>query len=1288
MMLACGLAANAGTPIFHEGFDATQTKQPTDVAWYEFINTEDGDERPIDALEAYAGGGCLNFFNAPVNADWWRRAVKFRNLPLEPGKSYRLNFKFKGDNTWNIDGTSDTKSKMQVALMQGGEDADIPLLDAKGNEFKYEISYFNPEKYENYTRMFYFADAELQKKIYAEKNPDKEPLADTFFATFNVFNPGNYYLDEVDLTESPIAGVAYAGDVIRVDFGYPTNIKTLVGASSLNRVIMPTECVSVKIGGNPVEVDAVELQSDGYLYIFLVEPQETTTADIEVAFQNPTDEKYQVQYSGNLAPEGAAFNFEGEKAEYLDGLDEVTPWAYTEPLMTSSLPMDGSFGLDETITEVSLTFDKPVLTTDDAGNPLIAKLNGSEDLVLLTEAPEDFSGVTTLTFARKDNKPFTKGTYNITVEGVTSDKYIRAYEAVHVSFETGKIQLSETIYKFEADHKTTLESDGGIPAGWTLMVGDNEHTGGSGARGFVYSNSNVESAVYMRDWDGHAVLTSSPVTIPAGNMELRAFTAGWGTTGVFKMTLKNSKGEAVISENISVSTSLEKNKQGKFQINPFRFVSDGGEYTYVIELVEGSNELLAAGFELYSYTETEGDKSENEIIAKGDFSAAGDNCAPAHGTGWKIYRNDGRMRDPGANCSWGGNDWTGGGGPRVKLLGNKNLNGAGIYLAGGCYATYGEFLVQTDHGGEVLTDGATTPEQTLDVKAGRYQITYYILGWKNPSNTYKIKLDVFNQAEGITGTPVYTRTDNTEGTADSGNSSADEAKKVQFFWNAPTDGKYILKFTAEGDGEAEAVVGNVTVESTASLAVQYAQMMTKALEPAKEELAAANEKEEYKGATRDALAQAIEKYTNPDFHTVAEYDAAFKDIETLIKQSAKRRSNIDAYPTSLQGLVDGLEAARGTKYENLEQFPIVENAYNTYKDVDYIALSDEALDAAVSQMGNNGTMLSNMVNVCIPLLTKQVSDLAAAIVSLDQSMDANEQVLAAANVLNDDQELVSKLKKMYAASLYNMVAKGMDPLYTLDEETLENTYNPIEASFLIQNPQFYCTAQVVNDNVKSTETDYPGWNIEVSKGAITSVFTTAWDKPYPTAVKPIENCAVKTGWGTHEYDVKQMIGELPVFQYTASIKIGEDGTDPHGCYAYCGESQLAYEGTDGKYSRDNNTEANLKEFTEVSPVVEEGATLGTITLGAHMNITSGFGNVDNATLVITAKHPTFDYVAAAKQLEEELTAVANVEIPDGEPISVRYYDLSGKMVAQPKGVSIKVATYANGVMTVSKFMAK
>ena len=1308
MMLACGLGLQAQTPIFHEGFDAPQSKQPTDVAWYEFINTQEGDERSISPIEPYAGEGCMNFYNSAIDTSWWRRAVKFRNLPLQEGKSYRLTYYFRGQNTWNIDGVNENKSKMSVALMQGGEDADIPLLDANGNEFRYEVSYFNPQKYEKYTKMFYFASAQLHKDKYAEKNPEAAPLEDKWFATFNIYNPGDYYLDEVDLSESPIAGVFFSGDVIRVDFGYATNITELVSKNPLGRVIMPTDCASVTFNGEPAAVAAVELQKDGYMYIFLDGVSaEDGDNKVEIAFKNPEDEAYQVQYKGNLAPEGAVPSFGGEAGEYLAGLEEISSWAYTEPELVSTLPADGSFCLDESMTEVSFTFDKPVMGHNDNTEPLVVKLNGTENLILLTQLVGD-EGTNTLTFVRQDRKPFPKGAYSVTLEGVTSDKWIRSYKTFSTNFETGQIQLAETIYTDLFTHLLQGEANG-IPTGWTCMVntdanpaanwtGGEAWGGGSACRNFIITGADTIPYVcfYLCDRAGYTYLMygdqeDARLTLPAGGIEFSIMGVGHeADVRSLEFRIEDMDGNELAYKNGTTSVKAENFTTVKAAGAITVTFDNPKEQNVILKIREPEGGFTAArvlGFKARSYKMTEGDKTESEVVAEGNFASVGNDCAPQHGTGWKVYRADGRMRDPGANCSWGGNDWTGGGGPRVKTIGNKNMGGAGIYLAGGCYATYGEYLVQTDHGGDVLgDDGTTTPEKTLDLKAARYQITYSIINWKAPNNA--ITLDIYKQEDGIKGTPVYTRTDVATGNSNSGNDPKDEAQKIQFLWNAPAEGKYILKFTSGGDGEGETVFGNVTVESTASLAVQYAQMLVKALEPAKEELELANEKDEYRGDTRDQLAKAIATYTNPPFHTVAEYDAAFAEIDMLVKKSQTRRANIDAYPSSLQAIADGIENAKGTKYEKLDLFITLEEVYNQYKDVDYIAMDDEELNKAVSLMGSNGTLLNNMVNTCVPLLTKQVTELAAAIVALDPNMETNEQVIAAGNAVSDDQELVSLLKMMFASKLYSTIAAGGNPFIVLGD-SLEEIENPIEAPYLIQNAQFYCTAPVVDNVVSASVTDFPGWTIEQTEGQITSVFTTAWDGPYPTEIKPIENCAVKTGWGNHKYDVKQVITNLPVFKYEASIKIGEDGGEPHGCYAYCGESQQLYEGVDGKFTRDNNTEANLKTFVDVTPVYENGATLGSITLGANMSITGGFGNVDNASLVITGMVEGYDYAAAAAKLAEEITSAQSVEAaPEGEPVSVSYYDLSGKKTSQPSGITIKVETYKNGYMKVSKAIVK
>ena len=1277
-MLSCGLVSQA-QQVFQEPFDADQTKNASDVAFYEFINQEEGDSWKISESAAVKGKS-LNLFNDPSvtnDNNTWRRAIKFRNLPLQEGKSYRISYYLKGSKTYG----DNSSTKVRVSLMQGVENADIPVNSAQA-----DITNLNDEKFQKYSHVFYFKSKADQDAKYDEQCSSKAEYnaanKDKYFASFNIYNPGEYFLDEVTLEEAAIAGIVYKEDVICLDFGHATNAATLAKAKSSGHLVLDNSTASVTVDGKAVDILTVELRADGKLYVFLADPIAAGAGEVKVTFKNPDglitcNDGYELKEVTETATLDSDFNPNG------DIISDI----YSEPAVESVTPLDGSFGLEtKDIKTITIKFDKKVFTKkNDIKDAPKATLSTGAELTLKTT--DETSNTLTFEYSGAE---LPKGTYSIKVENIVSEYSTEANDFT-LTYEIGKVQLAETTYNLLADKKTVTEAEGGIPEGWTLMVGDNQSEGGSGARGFLYTNSNVQSAVYMRDWDGKAVLTSSPVNIAKGDTELRVFTAGWGTTGGFNMKLKDAAGNDVIAEKISVSTQLDKNRQGNFQVDTYRFVSDGGDYTFSIELVENSNELLCGGFEVYSYAEGQGDKVETEVIAKSDFGNAGVDYTPDHGTGWKIYRNDGRMRDPGANCNWGGDDWTGGGGPRIKNLGNKGMTGSSIYLAGGCYATYGEFDVQTDHGGPIE---GNLPEKTLDLDAARYQISYNFIGWKNPGETYNIQLDIYKQEEGINGTPIYTRIDGTTVCCGAGGDASGESTKVQFLWNAPAKGKYVLKFTASGAGEGEAVVGNVSVETTASLAVQYAEEMRKRLEPANEELTKAKADEKYKGTTRDALDKTIKDYTNPDFHTPDEYNQAFAALDAIVKKSEKRRTNIDGFPTALEEVKAGLDAAQDTKFENLPQFPIVEKAYADYKDVDYVALDDDALDAAVTVMKNNGSLLKNMVETCVPLITKQITDLAAAVVALDAEAETNETVIAAGNAITDNQKLVSQLKYMYASRLYKKLATD-NPFVTKDPDTGDESESPIEVPFLIQNANFYSTAVIPagKQSVDAKETDFPGWTIEILKGTISPVFNTAWGETGASDVKPYADNAVRTGWGDHEYDVKQFVEDIPVAKYTASIVVGEDGGDPHGSYAYLGEGenqkQIAYEGTekeDGTRSYDRGS-STPQEFVDVVPETLSN-NLGALTLGAHVNVTAGFGSVDKASLVITGKADNFDYAKAAAAIDELIaTSIDTVEAaPAGEPASVKYYTVDGKQTLNPQGITIKVESWANGYVKVSKIV--
>lgn len=465
--------------------------------------------------------------------------------------------------------------------------------------------------------------------------------------------------------------------------------------------------------------------------------------------------------------------------------------------------------------------------------------------------------------------------------------------------------------------------------------------------------------------------------------------------------------------------------------------------------------------------------------------------------------------------------------------------------------------------------------------------------------------------------------------------------------------------------------------------------MNKNLEPAKEELETAKSNDKYAGSTRDALESMVAAYTNPDFHTVAEYTDAFEKLDAMVKKSAKRRGNIDKYPTCLESIIQGLNDAKGTKFEALEQYPVVEQAYNDYKDVDYVALDDDALQAAVDLMGNKGALISNMVKNCVPLITKQITDLSAAIVSLDPEMNNHPVVLACGNVISDDQALVKQLKTLYAAKLYKKIADGYD-FKVFDEDMAEEVEETIDASFLIQNANFYNTTVIPagKGNAPSTTEDFPGWNVALESGSIQSLWDTSWGQKGATETEPYYDCAVCSPWNPSNYTVEQLVNNIPVANYKASIVVATDKANDENipeCYAVVGgEQKIFAPNENGVYDRNDNTPL---EFENVVPTID--GYYGSISMGAKM-AKACFGRVDNAKLVMVGKAEGFDYAAAAKVLGDEVAAgIKNAEVaPEGNPVSVVFYDLNGRQISAPNGVAIKVEKWANGYTKISKVVEK
>lgn len=1283
-------SANAQTPVFHEGFDAEQTKQPTEAAWYEYINhltnANGTDAWTIDKSgEQAEGDGCLKIANVdPEYAEgedmgkydqFWQRAVKFRNLPLQEGKSYRLTWRLKGANTW-FNGTEDKKSRMFVSLMQGGENADIPLLDAQGNEFRYEVSYLNPDEYEKYTRMFHFASAQLQKDTYAKQHPDKDPLADTFFATFNVINPGEYYLDEVDLVESPIAAVKYGNEAICIDFGFATNIADLANNSPIGVVIMPEGCVKLTINGEEADIETVELHKDGKMYIYPTDGV-GEDAEIKVTFENPTDEAYQVKYQGTLAPEGAVPSFTDEAGtDFDEEIDQESSYLYFEPSFISATPAEGSFGL-ENVTEVSFTFDRVM---DVKAGTMKCILDGSEQLVLKTTEDSE-----TLTFERADKSAFPKGMLQITLEGVKSAVAIPSYETFTLSFEVGQVQVAETTYELAGSALFPEAADGSIPEGWTVYSDGELREGGTtwGTGGRVFSTVAPQGkGIYTRA-NGDAGSVQSPVVaIPAGDIEIRSYLAYWSNPSDIQVDVCDEAGNVVATKTVTPSVAGEANRNNsgfQFEVCPITFNTKGGNfYVKYTLLTTGFNGMFVGGYDVYTYKQSAGESTETQIVfADNSFGAVENNGAPKAGSGWRMYDLEDANKpekgyfNNGENWGWGHSRfWTG--------RGFKNLSSLFYTRNGGWpnhYVTYGEVIE------------SEPDEPTLELAEGRHQFTYYALNWKGSPLEYHFQI-IDEETKEIVKEVITT----VEEVAGGNNDYSGDSHKIQFVYSVPKAGKYSIKY----GGTGESFSGPVTIEKLGSQAAYQLGIVNAARALAEAELANCLDTK-YDGTTKTALQELITKYANPGaiLHTPAEVDAARIELESATKAMATRRDNIDRYASALTAVENGVLAAMETKYEKLEQFPIAQEAYNKYLAIEPQTLEDAELIDAVAVMSNTGALLENMVNTCVPLLTQQMADLSAAIIALDEEAFADETVIAADEAISDDQALVKNLKKIYAAKLYAKIAAG-DPIVEIPEDYDEEEPANRPVSFLIQNSKFYSTTVIPDDkpNEASSVDDFPGWTI-VTSGRIQPLWDKGWGQQGPSAVRPVYDCAVCAPWGDGAYSVEQLISDLPVAKYMVSLVIAADAIAADNppvlkAYVTVGENttEIQWEGytdADGnvKYERVNNTPI---KFMDVVPAVD--GNLASLTLGADMKVAC-FGKVDDANLYIVDKAEGFDYAAAAKALEEDIkVGIEAAGAPEGEPVSVSYFNANGVQVATPEGVTIKIARYANGCVTVTKFIAK
>ena len=1236
-LLLCSLGARAaGKVVFKAQFDSQPT-DPTAVGFYEFVNNEVGDTRDV-------ADGILTIFNSDGTLDpdsWWRRAIKFRNLPLVEGKTYRLDFKLMGSNRYEDgehEGDDRPRCQASAALMQGEDDADIALLDFNGNEQRATFDRFNESAYESYSANFVFASEAMQKEKYAEKG--KGELADKFFLTLNVFNPGLFSVRDVVLSEVGAVQSVKFGEMgaIKVDFGSNTNIAALAEAAPKGLVMFGADEVanyaSATVNGAAAEIEAIEYHKDGCLYVFLVDQVSGTDA-VVVNFTNPTDAR-QIKYV-DKETEASTFDVVEFDAEYDAGLDGDMSFAYLPPELISSYPANKAFSIDVNLSEFSFTFDHEIVTSK-----VSATLDCGGTVVPLTLKPGTEELAETVVFLRQDNGVLAKKN-TITISGAITVEDAHYDDPYVITFEAGKPKVAEEIITPIQTIDFNGNTDGNIPLGWTLYndIKKNEATGEeewetrnsgsaqtSGPRLMKYGLGDFNELFYVRTYAlrteaFYGNLEGYALTLPKGDLRIDFLTSGFADNAGqrIRCEILSADGSEVLASldgTISVSSprggDAVKANQEKFTVaydNPT-------EQNVILRYTVYGGETVLSGVVVNTYEVTEGDLPDDKVLINETFGAW-TNSTPAVGSGWEIYDHEVGGKIPGGTNPG-----------KSRILGCK---GDPITQAYFCRVFGGLPEDPQDY----MTYGAEEGGNKLTLEAGvEYEMTYYAATWNDESGNSQVAYSITDPDGKVVRTTINKLS--AEANAHNSGNTPFVADKFYYTFTPEKSGDYVLKFWGSN---CTLACGNITFIQPGSRAVKYYALLAQSVANAKAALVQVADPM-YDGATKTALEEGVAKYENPDnitMTTEAEFKAAIEELDGLTESMLTRYDYIPRFKAAYKAADDIYTQNVSTKFAKLECFEELGEVLATYEGVDPSILEDEVLVAATTSLEDNTTLFNNMKNTCVGLLTKQIIGLANQLVALDETMATDKYVIAANNALTDDQEIAYQLKLRIAKAIYDKCAEG-DPFVEeqKDPDTGESTgiTVPVEIDVtnFIQNAGFYSTGAW-----PATITDFPGWTIEKIQGNIGPSYGTAdWGGERASALKPVVDGGIRTDWGTHEYDAKQFIDMLPMAKATVSIKVGEDGGEPHEAYAYIGEGDAKdvkyYDGeTPGeegnKFSRDTNIP---RVFTDVTPDLNETAVLGTVLLGSHARVNGGFARTDDAVIKLTAKIDGFPYAEAAARL--------------------------------------------------------
>ena len=539
--------------------------------WVNYKDTDEWDERSKD--DPHSGEYCFMAANTGAIGQTWDRGFKL-SFPMKVETPYRVSFWAKVDPSYqgaDAQGSRTLEStELTSWLSKGMENYDKSIL-SYGMDHKNgprDGVLFNGE-WQHVSYVVYNPTAEAMDATIPSwqgggefparfggqagetyRSHFEEKLPEVYFFIANLFCPVTYYLDDIVIEEGvTVREVTYSDEIIKVDFGYATNIATLAKANK-GTLSLDKDLVTVTINGEEAEVVYVEGKEDGFLYIN-VAAQMFEDDEVVVSFKGSEEMLYSSanRPSSDTTGNVQVFGFKDEKA-YWDETVETVFAAWGKPTMKSSVPVNNSFNLKaEDVKEVTVNFVSAVNTKN--ASAVLIKGAQKTSLTSAMQLSEDKKTITIPVSGLTD------GAYKLVIENLKNENDEYAEEPAEVNFEIGEPQGN-------ADEEIAYVSDYGNYDASTLPIGysgtsDNSDrestaaeplTGLAGAPRMMGTPDNSNHGIYWGARGGstgilsfgkYAALSASGETLGDGITPEEAL---WLDEGTYVLTYKNASWDA------------------------------------------------------------------------------------------------------------------------------------------------------------------------------------------------------------------------------------------------------------------------------------------------------------------------------------------------------------------------------------------------------------------------------------------------------------------------------------------------------------------------------------------------------------------------------------------------------------------------------------------------------------------------------------------------------------------------------------------------------------------------